>query len=145
MISLIQRVSKASVTVDGNVTGSISRGLLVFLAVQPVDEPGTTVRMAERVLTYRVFPDEDDRMNRSLKDDGLELLVVPQFTLAANTAKGARPSFTGAAAPDKGKQYFEQFLAECRTHLPSVESGVFGANMEVSLINDGPVTFWLEA
>jgi D-tyrosyl-tRNA(Tyr) deacylase len=144
MISLIQRVSRASVTVDGDVTGSIARGLLVFLAVQPVDEPGTTVRMAERVLTYRVFPDEDDRMNRSLKDERLELLVVPQFTLAANTAKGTRPSFTGAAAPEKGKAYFEQFLAECRKHLPAVESGVFGANMEVSLVNDGPVTFWLE-
>lgn len=144
MISLIQRVSSANVTVDGDVSGSISRGLLVFLAVQPVDGPGTTVRMAERVLTYRVFPDEDDRMNRSLLDDGLELLVVPQFTLAANTAKGTRPSFTGAAAPEKGKAYFEQFLVECRKRLPAVESGVFGANMKVSLINDGPVTFWLE-
>ncbi len=144
MISLIQRVSSASVAVDGETTGSISRGLLVFLAIQPDDEPGTTARMAEKVLTYRVFPDENDRMNRSLKDDELELLVVPQFTLAANTAKGTRPSFSGAAGPEKGKAYFEQFLAECREHLPVVESGVFGANMEVSLTNDGPVTFWLE-
>jgi len=145
MISLIQRVSSASVTVDGDVKGSISRGLLVFLAVQPDDEPGTTARMAQRVLTYRVFPDDSDRMNRSLVDDDLELLVVPQFTLAANTAKGTRPSFTSAAPPEKGEQYFTQFLAECRKRLPTVESGVFGANMEVSLVNDGPVTFWLEA
>lgn len=145
MISLIQRVSSASVAVDGTVKGSISRGLLVFLAVQPDDEPATTARMAQRVLTYRVFPDNSDRMNRSVIDDDLGLLVVPQFTLAADTAKGTRPSFTSAAPPEKGKQYFEEFLAACRERLPAVESGVFGANMEVSLVNDGPVTFWLEA
>jgi len=123
MISLIQRVSSASVSVDGEVEGSISRGLLVFLAVQPDDQPGTTARMAQRVLTYRVFPDDDDRMNRSLVDDALELLVVPQFTLAANTAKGTRPSFTSAAPPEKGEQYFMQFLAECREQLPTVDAG----------------------
>jgi len=144
MIGLIQRVSSASVCVDGDVKGSIARGLLVFLAVQPDDGSGTTVRMAERVLTYRVFPDADGRMNRSLIDDRLELLVVPQFTLAADTAKGTRPSFSGAAPPEMGRQYFERFLVACREQLPIVESGVFGANMEVSLVNDGPVTFWLE-
>lgn len=144
MIGLIQRVSSAGVRVEGDVKGSIGRGLLVFIAVQPDDSAGTTVRMAEKVLTYRVFPDTDGRMNRSLIDDELELLVVPQFTLAADTAKGTRPSFSGAAPPEMGRQYFEQFLAACRERLPIVESGVFGANMEVSLVNDGPVTFWLE-
>ena len=145
MIALIQRVSEASVAVDGEIVGAIRRGLLVLLAVQPDDTEATAKRLAERVLTYRVFPDENDRMNRSLIDDGLELLAVPQFTLAADTRKGARPSFTKAAPPEMGKQYFERFVAECTKTLPSIEKGVFGANMQVKLINDGPVTFWLEA
>ncbi len=145
MISLIQRVSEASVVVDGEISGRIGRGLLVFLAVQPDDTPATVSRMAERVLTYRVFPDEQDRMNESLMDQGLELLVVPQFTLAADTKKGTRPSFTRAAKPEKGNEYFNDFVAECGRQLPAVETGVFGADMKVSLINDGPVTFWLEA
>ncbi len=145
MISLIQRVSEASVVVDGEISGRIGRGLLVFLAVQPDDTPATVSRMAERVLTYRVFPDEQDRMNESLMDQGLELLVVPQFTLAADTKKGTRASFTRAANPAKGKEYFGDFVAECGRQLPAVETGVFGADMKVSLINDGPVTFWLEA
>ncbi len=101
--------------------------------------------MIERVLTYRIFPDKDDRMNRSLQDEQLALLVVPQFTLAADTRKGTRPSFTRAAPPEKAARYFEDFLTECRTKLKTVESGVFGANMKVTLVNDGPVTFWLEA
>ena len=125
MISLLQRVSHASVSVDGAVTGSIGRGLLVFLAVQSEDSETTLARMVERVLTYRIFPDEADRMNRSVLEEQLELLVVPQFTLAA--------------------RYFQDFLTECRERLTTVESGVFGANMKVSLLNDGPVTFWLEA
>ncbi len=145
MISLLQRVNSASVSVDGEVTGSIGRGLLVFLAVEPDDSRTTLARMVERVITYRVFPDAADRMNRSLQDDGLELLVVPQFTLAADTRKGTRPSFTRAAAPEKASRYFDAFLTECRTRLAAVESGVFGANMKVALENDGPVTFWLEA
>lgn len=145
MIALIQRVSEASVTVDGQAVGAIQRGLLVLLAVQPDDSDTTAARMAERVLTYRLFPDENDRMNRSLVDDGLELLAVPQFTLAADTRKGTRPSFTKAAPPEVGKRYFERFVAECRKSLPGVETGVFGANMQVALSNDGPVTFWLEA
>ncbi len=145
MISLIQRVTEASVRVDGQVSGEIDLGLLVFLAIQPEDTPATVVRMAERVLTYRVFPDEEDRMNQSLLDQGLELLVVPQFTLAADTKKGTRASFTGAANPEMGNEYFNNFVAECGRRLPAVETGVFGANMKVSLINDGPVTFWLEA
>jgi D-tyrosyl-tRNA(Tyr) deacylase len=145
MISLLQRVSDASVTVEGEVTGRIGRGLLVFLAVQPDDNEKTVDRMAERVLTYRVFPDEAGRMNRSLLDEGLELLVVPQFTLAADTRKGTRASFTRAASPDKGRAYFDVFVAACEKSLPAVETGVFGADMKVSLLNDGPVTFWLEA
>ena len=145
MISLIQRVSEASVAVDGEVVGAIQRGLLVLLAVQPDDSGATAARLAERVLTYRVFPDENDRMNRSLLDDGLELLVVPQFTLAADTRKGTRPSFTKAAPPAAGKLFFERFVAACDAALPAVAKGVFGANMQVQLTNDGPVTFWLEA
>lgn len=145
MIALIQRVSEAKVTVDGAVKGSIGKGLLVLLAVQPDDDDSKVRRMAERVLTYRVFPDDRDRMNRSLIDAGLELLVVPQFTLAADTKKGTRASFTRAAPPEMGNEYFERFIAACSEQLPTVESGVFGADMKVSLVNDGPVTFWLEA
>ena len=145
MIALLQRVSEASVTVDDEITGRIGPGLLVFLAVQPDDGEATVARMAERVLTYRVFPDVEGRMNRSLVDAGLQLLVVPQFTLAADTRKGTRASFTRAASPDKGRDYFERFVAACNERSPGVETGVFGANMQVSLVNDGPVTFWLEA
>jgi D-tyrosyl-tRNA(Tyr) deacylase len=145
MISLLQRVSEAKVTVDGKVEGQIGRGLLVLLAVQPDDTAATVARMAERVLTYRVFPDAEDRMNRSLVDEGLALLVVPQFTLAADTKRGTRASFTRAAAPEKGRDYFGRFVSKCRETLPVVETGVFGADMKVSLVNDGPVTFWLEA
>ncbi|MDH4072662.1 MAG: D-aminoacyl-tRNA deacylase [Gammaproteobacteria bacterium] len=145
MIALLQRVSEASVTVDGRVRGSIGRGLLIFLAVQPDDDGRSAARMAERVLTYRVFPDAGGRMNRSLVDEGLALLVVPQFTLAADTKKGTRASFTGAATPEKGRALFDRFVTGCRDTLPGVETGVFGADMKVSLVNDGPVTFWLEA
>lgn len=145
MIALIQRVGEASVTVDGQVTGQIGRGLLALVAVQPDDTDATVARMVERILTYRVFPDADDRMNESLLDQGLELLAVPQFTLAADTRKGTRPSFTRAAPPEMGRKYFDRFLAMAKERLPGVESGVFGANMQVSLVNDGPVTFWLQS
>lgn len=145
VISLIQRVSEAEVTVAGEVSGRIGPGLLVLLAIQPDDGPATVTRMAERVIGYRVFPDDQDRMNKSLADEGLELLVVPQFTLAADTRKGMRPSFTRAAPPDKGRAYFGHFVEECAKRLEAVETGVFGADMKVSLVNDGPVTFWLEA
>jgi D-tyrosyl-tRNA(Tyr) deacylase len=145
LISLIQRVSEAHVTVDGDITGRIGRGILAFVAVQPGDTDATVARMAERVITYRVFPDETGRMNRSLADEGLALLIVPQFTLAADTKKGTRASFTRAAPPEVGKDYFDRFVARCRLSLETVETGVFGADMKVSLVNDGPVTFWLEA
>ena len=145
MIGLIQRVSKASVSVDGQVIGAIGRGLMALVAVHRDDVPANIVRLAERIATYRVFPDTEGRMNKSLEDKGFGLLLVPQFTLAADTKKGTRASFTKAAEPEKGLEYFEKLLVCCRKRLNTVESGEFGANMQVSLINDGPVTFWLNA
>jgi len=144
MIGLLQRVTAAAVTVDGEVIGAIGRGLLVLVAVHREDSEQDIARLAERILTYRVFPDADDRMNRSLVDENLGLLLVPQFTLAADTKKGTRASFTKAAAPDKGKEYFGRLVDTCREQLSTVETGQFGANMQVGLTNDGPVTFWLE-
>lgn len=145
MIALLQRVTEASVTVDGQTTGAIGRGLLVFTAVQPDDTEARVTRMAERILTYRVFPDSEGKMNESLLDQGLALLLVPQFTLAADTRKGTRASFTRAASPQTGRRYFDRLVDACTDRLAKVECGVFGANMKVSLVNDGPVTFWLEA
>ena len=145
MIALIQRVTEASVSVSGSVVGEIGRGLLVLVAVHRDDTQADASRLAERVLTYRVFPDSDGRMNRSLLDEGLALLAVPQFTLAADTKKGRRASFTKAAEPEKGRQYFDSFVAACDAQLPGVQTGDFGANMKVALVNDGPVTFWLES
>lgn len=145
MIALIQRVTTASVAVDGRVCGEIGPGLLVFLGVERADGEKNVLRMSERVLTYRVFADASDRMNESLLDQGLALLVVPQFTLAADTRKGTRASFSGAHTPDQARIFFELFVKTCKTRLTAVEKGVFGANMEVSLVNSGPVTFWLEA
>ena len=145
MIGLLQRVTNASVAVDGKVIAEIGRGLLVLVAVHRDDQPADITRLAERILTYRVFPDAEERMNRSLVDEGLALLLVPQFTLAADTKKGTRASFTRAAAPDKGAEYFERLVATCKLGLKAVASGQFGANMQVKLTNDGPVTFWLES
>ena len=144
MIGLLQRVSRAAVAVDGDDIGEIGRGLLVLVAVHRDDEDHDITRLAKRILGYRVFPDAEDRMNRSLLDDDLGLLLVPQFTLAADTKKGTRASFSKAAAPEKGQAYFERLVAACRTQLKTVETGQFGANMKVTLTNDGPVTFWLE-
>lgn len=145
MIGLIQRVTAASVTVDGRRIGEIGRGLLVLVAVHRDDEERDIARLAERILTYRVFPDAEGRMNRSVQDESAGLLLVPQFTLAADTKKGTRASFTKAAAPEVGTEYFDRLATACRGGLETVETGEFGANMEVSLINDGPVTFWLES
>jgi len=144
MIGLLQRVTEASVTVDGAITGQIGRGLLVLVGVQRDDGPGDVARLAERILTYRVFPDARDRMNLSLLDEGLALLLVPQFTLAADTKKGTRASFTRAADPELGAALFVELVTLCRRRLQTVATGRFGADMQVSLINDGPVTFWLE-
>ncbi len=145
MIGLLQRVTNASVTVDGELIGEIGRGLLVFVAVHRDDKEADIARLAERILTYRVFPDAAGRMNRSLIDESLALLLVPQFTLAADTRKGTRASFTRAAAPEMGEAYFGQLVAACKTRLGTVATGRFGANMQVNLTNDGPVTFWLES
>jgi D-tyrosyl-tRNA(Tyr) deacylase len=145
MIGLLQRVQTASVSVDDALVGEIGRGLLVLVAVHRDDSPADIERLAERILTYRVFPDADDRMNRSLLDEGLELLLVPQFTLAADTRKGTRASFTRAADPEKGAAYFNALVETCRGRLSTVATGEFGANMQVALVNDGPVTFWIES
>ena len=144
MIGLLQRVSNASVAVDGETVGEIGRGLLVLVAVHRDDGERDVARLAERILSYRVFPNKDGRMNRSLLDEAGGLLLVPQFTLAADTRKGTRASFTRAASPEKGAAYFRQLVAICRERLEIVETGRFGADMQVALVNDGPVTFWLE-
>jgi D-aminoacyl-tRNA deacylase len=144
MILLIQRVSEASVCVEGEIIGKIGPGLLAFVAIEPGDDQATARRLADRAVAYRVFDDEAGRMNLSLADTGGELLLVSQFTLAADTRKGLRPSFTTAAPPELGRELFEQVVAYAREALPGrVATGRFGADMKVSLVNDGPVTFWL--
>jgi D-aminoacyl-tRNA deacylase len=144
MLSLIQRVSQAEVRVDDAVVGRIGPGLLALVAVEPGDEEARFQRMAERLLGYRVFADASGRMNRSLRDTGGGLLLVSQFTLAADTGSGMRPSFTPAAPPAEAERGFNRLLDICRErHAPGVESGRFGAHMSVSLVNDGPVTFLL--
>ncbi|QNH11177.1 D-aminoacyl-tRNA deacylase [Xanthomonas sp. SI] len=144
MLSLIQRVSQAEVRVDDAVVGRIGPGLLALVAVEPGDTEATFQRMAERLLGYRVFADASGRMNRSLRDTEGGLLLVSQFTLAADTDSGMRPSFTTAAPPIEAERGFNRLLEICRErHPPGVESGRFGAHMIVSLVNDGPVTFLL--
>lgn len=145
MIGLIQRVSEACVKVEGRITGQIGRGLLVLVGVEKLDTHASAQRLLERILGYRVFPDESGKMNLSLRDISGELLLVPQFTLAADTRKGTRPSFSSAAAPELGASLFEYFVATARERHTNVAAGVFGADMKVSLVNDGPVTFWLQA
>ena len=144
MIGLLQRVARAEVRIDGETVGQIGQGLLVLVAVHRDDSEKDITRLADRILGYRVFPDAEGRMNRSLQDVDGELLLVPQFTLAADTKKGTRASFTRAASSEKGSEYFDALVDICRQRLGTVETGRFGANMQVSLLNDGPVTFWLE-
>ena len=144
MLALIQRVTSASVAVDGLVVGAIGPGLLALVAVEPGDTDALIQRMAERLLGYRVFADADGKMNRSLADTGGGLLLVSQFTLAADTKSGMRPSFTTAAPPAEAERGFDRLVQLCRhRHAPGVETGRFGAHMVVSLVNDGPVTFLL--
>ncbi len=145
MIGLIQRVSQASVVVDGHTVGQIGRGLLVLAGVEKQDNEAAAQRLLDRLLAYRVFPDAEGKMNLSLTDIGGELLLVPQFTLAADTRKGTRPSFSSAAPPQLGQSLFEYFVATARARHPKIATGIFGADMKVSLVNDGPVTFWLQA
>ena len=144
MIALLQRVSEARVDVDGATIGRIDQGILVLVGVQAEDDDTVMRRQLERLLNYRVFSDADGKMNRSLRDIGGGLLLVPQFTLAANTRKGRRPSFASAASPEQGKALFDAMVALARESHPVVAGGRFGADMQVHLINDGPVTFILD-
>lgn len=145
MIGLLQRVSSARVDIDGRAVGEIPRGIVVLVGVERGDDELRAERLLERLLGYRVFPDDGGKMNRSLRDIGGGLLLVPQFTLAADTAKGMRASFTPAADPETGRRQFEYLVsAACRAY-PLVAAGVFGADMQLTLTNDGPVTFWLTA
>lgn len=143
MIGLLQRVSSACVQVNGANVDSIGPGLLVFLGVEQGDDQAIADRLLQRLLGYRVFADVNGKMNRSLTETGGGLLLVPQFTLAADTRQGMRPSFTPAAPPAEGQRMFEYLLAQARILHQPVSAGVFGADMQVTLTNNGPVTFWL--
>jgi D-tyrosyl-tRNA(Tyr) deacylase len=143
VIALIQRVTEAGVSVGGESVATIGPGILALVGVERDDGEAEAERLAERVLGYRIFPDGQGRMNRSLLDTGGALLAVPQFTLVADTRKGTRPSFSSGAAPEKGRQLFERFVDFARQQV-NLQTGRFGADMRVSLVNDGPVTFWLQ-
>ena len=144
MIGLIQRVSDAGVVVDGDVVAQIGRGILALVGVEKQDDSETAQRLARRITHYRIFPDADGKMNLSLDDVGGELLLVPQFTLPADTRKGSRPSFSSAAPPEMGQRLFRELVDFAQQDHGRVQTGVFGANMQVNLTNDGPVTFWLQ-
>lgn len=144
MIALIQRVSQARVAVSAQVIGKIQHGLLALIAVERADTPANARRLCERLLGYRVFADEHGRMNLSVREVDGGLLLVPQFTLAADTRRGLRPSFAAAADPAKGAELFALLIKEAQTHYLHVATGQFGATMQVHLINDGPVTLWLQ-
>lgn len=144
MIAVLQRVTQAKVVVSGEVIGAIGLGLLVLVAVEQGDTELQALRMAERLLSYRVFPDAEGKLNLSVVDVGGELLLVPQFTLAADTRKGTRPSFTPAADPVTGKYLFDRLVDALRCRYPKLATGRFGANMQVTLTNDGPVTLILK-
>ncbi len=144
MIALLQRVSAAQVVVDGATVGAIGQGLLVLLGVEAGDTTAAADRLLERLLNYRVFTDDAGKMNLSLRDIGGGLLLVPQFTLVADTRKGLRPGFSAAAAPEQGRALFDHVVAQARRTHAHVAQGAFGADMKVSLTNDGPVTFWLQ-
>ncbi|HUK01744.1 MAG TPA: D-aminoacyl-tRNA deacylase [Steroidobacteraceae bacterium] len=144
VIGLLQRVSRAQVTAGERTVGAIGKGLMVLVGVQQADHAGTADRLLERLLTYRVFPDAEGRMNLDLVATGGGLLLVPQFTLAADTTRGTRPGFSRAAAPEAARALFEHLVREARSRHSTVAAGEFGAHMQVELVNDGPVTFWLE-
>lgn len=144
MIALLQRVLESKVVVDGKTIGAIEQGLMVLLGVEKNDDQAIADKLLQRILKYRVFSDAEDKMNLSLQDVNGGLLLVPQFTLAADTRSGLRPSFSSAAPPQKGKELFEYFAEQAKTQFDNVETGQFGADMKVHLINDGPVTFQLK-
>jgi D-tyrosyl-tRNA(Tyr) deacylase len=144
MIGLLQRVRQAEVRVEDRITGAIGTGLLVLVGVERGDTEAQADRLLERLLTYRVFPDDEGRMNRSLQDIRGGLLLVSQFTLAADTRKGTRPGFSPAAGPAEGRRLFDYLIERARALHTVVQTGEFGAHMRVNLTNDGPVTFWLQ-
>lgn len=144
MIALLQRVRRAQVQVDEQIVGSIGPGILVLLGVEAADQPAVLKKLADKVLNYRLFNDENGKMNLNLQQVGGQLLVVSQFTLAADTNSGLRPSFTPAALPAVAEPLYQQFVQYCKAQGVDVATGQFGADMQVSLVNDGPVTFWLQ-
>ena len=144
MKAVVTRVNSASVSIDGSVCGRIGKGFLILLGVAPEDTPEKCRKLAEKILGLRVFRDENDKMNRSLADVGGGLLIVSQFTLYGDCRKGNRPSFTGAARPETAIPLYEKFIARCRESGLPVETGEFGADMKVELLNDGPVTLWMD-
>jgi D-tyrosyl-tRNA(Tyr) deacylase len=145
MIGLLQRVSHAKVVIEGKNVGEIGTGLLALVGVRPNDDEASARRLLVRMLRYRIFPDGGGKMNLSLTQANGQLLLVPQFTLAADTAKGLRPGFSTAAPPEQAQRLFDSLVKSARELHGSVETGVFGADMQVSLTNDGPVTIWLES
>jgi len=145
MIALIQRVTNASVVVENQLIGEIEQGILALIGVEKGDQESNANRLLERLLGYRIFSDEEDKMNLSVRDIQGGILLVPQFTLAADTRKGKRPSFSTAAPPEIGEKLFQHFIAQAESSYSKVATGQFGADMKVSLCNDGPVTFWLSA
>ena len=144
MIGLLQRVKNASVTVNDQVIGAVEKGLLILVCAEKGDSEEQCEKLAKKVLAYRIFEDENGKMNKSVSDIGGEILIVSQFTLAADTSKGLRPSFTPAADPETGKCLYEHFIEKIKESGLKTETGQFGANMQVALINDGPVTIWLK-
>ena len=144
MLGLLQRVTQASVSVNEEITGEIQQGILLLLGIQKNDTEETANKLIDKILTYRIFSDENKKMNCSLQQIGGGILVVSQFTLAADTKKGTRPSFSSAAPPAQAEALYDYFVAQMRNKHPQVATGMFGADMQVSLINDGPVTFMLE-
>jgi D-aminoacyl-tRNA deacylase len=144
LIALLQRVTDARVEVGGEVMGAIGRGILALVGVERGDGEAEAARLVERVLGYRIFPDDEGKMNRSLLDIKGELLAVSQFTLVADTKSGTRPGFSRGATPEEGRRLFDVFLQKAKEKIPGTRSGIYGAEMKVSLVNDGPVTFWLQ-
>ena len=145
MIALIQRVTIADVTVDGASVGRIGSGIVALIGVKPADDEAAAERLLARMLRYRIFADNGGKMNLNLSQVNGGLLLVPQFTLAADTSTGLRPGFSTAAPPDQGRRLFDYLVSLARIEHPTLQTGIFGANMQVSLTNDGPVTFWLES